>query len=495
MDLSQVVNNLNTILEELVELSKESNILEPKENFEEEIIRIAKLNPIKNHILCEKDEIIQNIYITSLMSIFSQETNETIRKQQLLMIGRIISSFKPDFNFKEYIAKSLKVDKKFWDKFIELMGDGVAVNFAVDVLIISQLTKERTSEKLFFSIADILQFLKLDVSMIKKSVIIAKSILMQDFNTMLEVIKPDDGVEYNFFLGYFLDAHYTHVVSNIFASKNVTGKLLVVNAKINNIEEIIDMDEFAAEEIKFLRCEFLHIRGIRSLSKNIEFDECVFHSNLFNVTEETNFMDRINDMIMDIAMDRCHKEYEEDYPFFCGCNVRFIKSKFINCKVSKNLLYVENGYIEDCTFVECEGKDLPRTYLIHIKTGDVRGTTFKKCNVQTKTSLDYTFGGIVCIENGTMKKCTFEECESYGNSSYGTYAKYHMQILRTINSKVINCKFDRCCCSSCNSSNKTVTSYILGMTDSKEEANEFLECSSYHYRYSDIGSTYNIGEI
>ena len=70
-----------------------------------------------------------------------------------------------------------------------------------------------------------------------------------------------------------------------------------------------------------------------------------------------------------------------------------------------------------------------------------------------------------------------------------------MQIVKAINAKVENCRFNEGYCSSDDSYDKGVTSYILGLKNSIENNNEFNECSSYHYSYGSIGSSHNVGTV
>ncbi len=503
MDTNQFLEKLNAIVNEYSECLKtaEASRQSAQDNDNSDVYNetagIARLNPFKGHILCDKTEMIQNSYIAALIAIFSDETDSSVRTQQLLITGRIIASFKPDYNLRDYVTASLKINDRFWENFTEFMDKNLAFSFAVDALVIGKIHSEKVSRNVFVKIADILQMLNLSKNEIQHAALIAQSILKQDFKEFIKSVKPVNDINYSCFLGYFPDADFPYISGDILACKDVKGKILIANAILENSEEVLDIDKFAADEIKFFNCSFYNTRGIVSLNKKTEFEECVFERNLIN--EQSFEKDLKKDSLGFLwnAITYRGSSLEKGYVFLNIKNSNFIKSRISDCQVRKPLIDAEQVNFTDCVFENCKGIDFPHTYLLNLKLGDITRCKFENCQIETyKTDLPITTGGIVCVERGSVKESSFINCLSYGDSGYGSYAEYEMQILWVINSKVNNCSFTSCKCTSYYSTRRTVTSYILGMTNSNEKNNEFTECESYHYEYSDSrGSQHNIGNI
>lgn len=483
MELDHIVKVLNQLSEEVEKINSSKKIDTSYINYMK-IKQIANKYPIKGHVLCENDEFMRNQYMTALISLFLEGGSEDEQNKKLLLIGRILSSFKPEFDYEEYVTKKYKVNLDFWNSFFETIKDKVAVSFAVDALVLCQIEGTLEQRELWLRISEIFQVLKLDKKEIEKISQIAVSILKQDTNFFFQIVDDNKKINYNYFLGYFPKLSFDSISSNIVKAAKLKGKLLIVNAEVRNISKIINIDEFYADEIHFLSCEFINIRGIKSFNKHVIFESCIFNSNQFKISEKKGFWGRN------------YIECEKDYVFMAGEQIEIRKSKFINCKSSKYLINIKNAYIEDCTFSECLGIELPCTYLIAVSNCKITNTVFEKCSIKTSNdNRSHSVGGVVFVENGEVKNCLFNDCNAHGASSYGSYAKYTMQILRLVNATTIKCSFNNCSCTSEDSSNKIVDSYILAMTNSVSKDNKFVECSSYHYEYSKSRGSHNEGRM
>lgn len=484
MNIDEILGLLKQVSEEVDKLkakSEQSSIIIDQEK---KLLRLAKEYPITSHILRSSEETIRYDYIAVLISLFNTNYDEYLRLQRMLLVYRIIASFDDKINMSEYVAKSMKVDIKYWDDFMSTLDFQTAFYFAVDVLLLGMYDVKSSKIRKYEEISDVFQFLRLDRKIIEKVAKIAKSIMEQDFGLLLKQIEPLDKIDYSCFLKYFEDVPFTGVVNDIGSAKQMEGNVLIVNAKVSHVEDIINLDEFMANDICFSDCTFEFIRGIKSCNKSVIFEGCSFEENIINTTEHRSMFGG------------SYTECEENNVFIEGSNLKFVRSKFINCKVSKSLLNISNAELVQCEFVGCLGNELPCSYLIDLKKGKVDNCKFVNCKIETnKKNRGNTFGGILLIENCNVHECVFNNCKSYGNSGYGSYATYAMQILCAVNSKISECSFEQCYCSTCDSSKRTVTNYIIELRNSKEENNVFTDCQSYHYRYSDIGSSHNVGSL
>lgn len=459
MNIDEIVKLLNSISEEVLRLKDEKKIEESSKEIHEVLYRIAMRYPLRTHLLKQYDERIQKMYILSLMHFFDNSVSENLFWERRLLIYRIIAAVHTEFDIDEYVTQSMKIDLKFWDEFIEETDEATKISYIVDFLILLNLDTQNSKKDEYEKIGDVIQFFHISKEKLIHLVNISKTILQQDFGCFIELIDSDKDINYDSFLGYFEKNKYSSVITNIKDLWNATGEVLIANAYIGNEKEFLDFSSINATSVYFSKCTFSHIRGIVSESSMpITFEGCMFEGNLFNSIFDGNY-----------------SEFEKDYIFIRGQNLRFINTTLCDCKVSKNLIKVKDSVLNNCTVIGCEGVDMPCRYLLDLTSTNLEKCKFADCKMGTNR--DYrsdTFGGIVLVNGGSVKDCTFEKCESYGNSGCGPFA---MQVICACNAKISNCSFEQCYSSY--SYTKRERSCIIGLKNAKEENNEFNHCSSY----------------
>lgn len=487
MTIEKIVGLLNQVIMEVEQLKCESK---REITYEEDMkmVTLAKQYPIHGHILVSKSESLRNYYSTILMSLFHGGTNTYTTNIRMLYLYRIMAAYDLDINIKECITKSLKVDRKYLEHFFEVLDSESSICFAVDLLAMGMMGFNENQRKDYEAIVNILQLFNFDRHQIIEIVQIAKSIVEQDFLLLLKQMASLETINFKNFLGYYSNNKYTNITNVLNnKTKKMTGHLLIVNAQICDYEEYIELGEYAAEEIHFYHCSFNNIRGFRENTQPVTFENCRFENNYINSQVYMNFWGKGL---------KERKKFEDNYIFIQGNKMTFRNSEFTNIQTSRSVLDIADGNIENCKFICCRGVDLPCTYMFQIYTGKIMDSLFKECNMETNSNnRQSTEGGIVLLENGILENSRFEDCNSKGDSGYGSYAWYRMQIVRGIKSKINNCYFNECRCSSIDSSDKNVSSYILGLDKSVEENNEFVECFSYHYSFSKRSDSYNVGQI
>ena len=167
MDISQIISTLQTLSDEVAKLEQKPIQATPYDEVKE-LVKIANTYPFSNHILTEKSESIRMNYIATLLALIEDTADETVRTQQLLYIYRIIASYDPNINIRDYIIKSLKTDNDFWDDLIELFDYETSFIFAVDMLALGMLDTSDSNKNLYESLSSILQAFKFDKKTIKK---------------------------------------------------------------------------------------------------------------------------------------------------------------------------------------------------------------------------------------------------------------------------------------------------------------------------------------
>lgn len=483
MTLEQVVTLLKQVTDAVQSLENASNENTCSLDDDVQLIALAKKYPIRNHVLFRKTDATRKLYIGSLLAFTNNSADKELYKKQRLYLCRIVASYDIHMNFKDYVAQSMKLNMKQLVDLAEVLDLETRICFAVDLLVLNMLNVSGTGKSGYESMADILQFLKLDKVSIVKVVRIAKALVEQKFDQLLSLIEKSDNINYSNFLGYYVDNKYTSIVSSPVNIQNMHGSVLVVNLQISNYKEYFELSEYVAEKITFYNCSFTNIRGFKGNKQSVIFEHCKFENNHFESNERRGIWGSSNDN-------------EKDHVFIQGNNLLFKDVVFEHISTSKHILDAKDSAIENCRFINCKGVGLPCSFMFQINDGRVSNCIFENCAMETnRADRGSTSGGILSIINGVLEESNFENCTSKGESGYGRFAKFQMQIVRAINSKAEKNRFNNCCCSSDNSSDKDVTSYILGLKNSSDKDNEFIECSSYHYHYGDILSNHNAGQI
>ena len=201
MEIEQIANTLKELTKEIEKLKDQpEKVEETTVEQEQKIKSIAKAYPIKGHILTKSQEIVRNDYIAALLSVFAEDGDEKLRTQRKILIYRIIASFDKELDASEYTAKSMKIDAKFWDRFMEEMSFEEKNCFLVDAILLGMYDVSSKREK-YKIVSEVLQISGLIQEDIKNAAEIAYAIMRQDFHTFLNLVNKNLG--FSAFLGYF----------------------------------------------------------------------------------------------------------------------------------------------------------------------------------------------------------------------------------------------------------------------------------------------------
>lgn len=470
MEIEQIANTLKELTKEIEKLKNQpEKVEETTVEQEQKIKNIAKAYPIKGHILTKSQEIVRNDYIAALLSVFAEDGDEKLRTQRKILIYRIIASFDKELNASEYTAKSMKIDAKFWDRFMEEMSFEEKNCFLVDVILLGMYDVSSKREK-YKVVSGVLQISGLRQEFIKNVAEIAYAVMKQDFQAFVQLINKN--LDYNVFLGYFPKDRFRKIVDNFGKLKSESGKIVAANMIISE-SEIMNLDEYKAESIVFASCKFQSIRGIRSYHKKVVFENCVF---------EGNTIKRTNEYL---------EVYEKNYTLIIGENLNFYKTKFNNCKVTKNLLNISKSKLEECEILNCMGADLPCSNLLELVETDVEKCRFKNCDIKLVKQNNndderMIFGNLISIQSGNVKFSNFNDCKLEG----ATYSRgfrgmeYRISIIKAMKSKVNNNHFEKCrCCTYSENYVVKLQSYMIELHNSSEEINSFINCEVHNYEF------------
>lgn len=484
--LNELIEKTESMLEMLKKAS-ESTEGQNDSDVLNDVSMVAKNHAFRSHILEKADESIRKLYLTALTALFINEENKKARNACFLHLGRVISSTGKGIDFEKYTIGCVRMGKSFWNDFSDMIKGDLAVCFIVDaILILSYRIQEDKKSDGVELLANMIQILDLPQALTEKAVKMSRLVMKQDQDGFFELMETDDGIPYNAIYGYFEKKTYDWVASKIEDGKDKKGQILFVNLTLQNLTENLDIDTFLADKITFMNCSFSGIKGIVSENKEVRFCSCIFENNAIPEApvEPFSFFLRSSES----------KQYDKSYIFVKIHMGEFDRCTFRDCRATKSMIDMDGGKIVNCTFEGCTGIQMPCTYLLQLSGVHLENNKFDNCSIETATE-GTASGGLVWLENGKMKDCKFTECESHGVSSYGRFSHYNMQIVRLISSSIEKCGFQSCSCTSKNSSDKDVNSFILGYTDSSVRDVEFDGCSSYHYHFSDSQGNHMQGEI
>lgn len=476
MELAQIVTLLNQVTDAVQEIEKKSTQT-INNDIDERNILLAKQYPIKGHYLVDKTETVRKQYIGFLLAFCNGIFDQDCKQRKQYYICRIIASYDKNVNLKNYITQSLRVDMKAIYDLVEVLDSEATVYFAVDLLVLFMMDANKIGKKEYEAISNILEFLQMSKKSVKKVAQIAKSIVEQDFDQLVENRNVEESINYDYFWGYFSDTEHTTVVHSIINAELLTGNVLVENATISNHQEYLEFSEYQAKCITFRNCNFENIKGIKGYKEKVFFDNCKFENNYFD-ENELNKHRRA-------SFGNLYTECENNYVFIQGNRISMKNCIFSSIRVSKSVLDIVNGEIQDCKFIDCKGKELPCSYLFQLDNVKLTNSVFNNCIMTTNHSKrSHTTGAILSIKKGFMGNCIFDNCEARGETIYGRYAIYNMQIIRAISTRLENNTFNKCKCLTGDTTYggviKTVENYIVGMKNSIERGNKFKECSTEH---------------
>lgn len=479
--ISELAKSIKEIYEDVLILQ---NSMEKKgdEIDYQRINIIASKNPLKNHYISKLDEYTQKIYLTYLANIINITKNQKTKYSQIQFFSRLISSIdNKSFDTKEILITSL-TNKMDLLEFVKCISDKLLDIFIVDSLILTYINSDAESEVLEY-VSEIISLFNIKVEKFKELLKLVKAILIKDDDGIVSHSKVSD---LNLFLCYMKNPYNGVIVYSLEdAIKEESEEITILNTKIKNVKEVIDLDKFVANKIVFRNCIIEDINGIESQNKIVEIHNTIFKNIHSPIKINSGFMGTT------------YKEFQRNFGLLDIQNCYIDNCIFENCSVSKELIKIKKGSIFNSQIIECKGIDVnSETFLIDTSYTEIKNLIIKNCKIETNNnSRNRTSLGIISILYGRIDNCKIHNCTAKAISSYGKYAEYRSYIIKAENSKVNSCTFEQCDCIQGDTYKATIHNYIIGLLDSSNSNCKFVECCSYNYRYGDRGSNTHVGNI
>lgn len=262
LEIKEITNRLSIINNELESLKTKDKEIN-KIDFEK-IKSVAKAYTIKGHPIEKTDEYTQKIYFIMLTSIVQLSRDDVIEKIRFLQ--RIIFGSNLNISIEEISKEALQISDKFIDEICtSLNNNELSINFAVDVMVVSNLCGKCSDEVMEY-ISGLFEVIRISREEIKFIMKISKAILMQD-EMLYEDILIDPIIHYD--LSVF--KMYTEKISKerykVYVLENSLQKI-VVKAK-NQVKYECNLQELTKDKIDIV-LENLIINVNSSI--NLEFD-------------------------------------------------------------------------------------------------------------------------------------------------------------------------------------------------------------------------------
>lgn len=415
---------MSKIIEQLLTESI-NNLISAKKNIEAENNKLnqnsinyslinskAKKRPICDHNLKNYDEYTQKIYLEFLAYFASLDDNGLVEKY--IFIQRLINGVNCSLDLESIIlmCKTIKLND-FEELFKSQICNDLIDEFIVDILIITNLvgTASKTCMECITTIASVLG---LPIAKFKCLANLAKAILNKNDDDIYQCYD----VDLNKFLCYFSIVPNARIFNDIQKIDTQSlNEIMIIGICFERIYISIDKDTLViddkeiplndVEKITFRNCTFIETRSINNRYSDIllHFDKCIFEGCFdYNKQFHSSWFEAINTTISDSKFTNIITNTEY-YSIISISNSRIINTCFNDCSASTR----KTSY----------------TFIVKANESEIIDSSFEKCFTDCN-NLDYgsyasAYSTIVNVTNGTIKKCSFNDC----NTSSHTGSKSH----------------------------------------------------------------------
>lgn len=389
--IEKEIKNLSDKVKTTIDLDSKQ-----KKIFENKIESIAKRYPIKNHPISKADEYIARLYLTLLLSI-DQVIENTIEDSTKLYICRLIEGLSINLDINDLIKSSMKLDYKLIDEFtISLSKTDLNINFAVDSIIILNLSCSKSKEKINY-IANLYELIKVKENQIEDIVELSNLICNKDKESYKKFCCKELNINLENFLFYIME-----FIDGVLCNNS---ELIYV---INDANQIINKKFITSKKVILENLNIEDISNIPSIEKcnYIKFKDCTFK----NISNSIEFKENNN-----IIIENCKFKKFEDRALYCSENEN---------------IEIYNTYFESCKH-ECKDKGGygyqasaygGAIYSYDMKTFKIENSKFEDCNTYhyEKGKADGAAAYLSKIDKIYLNNLEFKECMNY-SWKYGSY--------------------------------------------------------------------------
>ena len=382
----------------------------------------ANRYPFVNETLAEKDEYTKSLYFRLLCTLirYTCEPNE----MQVLYIERLIAGCKAEQKYRDYMRMALELEIKDVEEFVSALKETeLKYYFCIDGSILLMLSD--SDDKNYELLAEIVEIFGITRQEVQYLALASRAIVAQNSTMFEETLAQSPESMFSLSLFPYIADFHTGLVENTdqkvylysFSKAKVDlsnyqhlkpNKLVIENIILDHKDKMLQFQGY--HEIVLRRCSVnlselkLHFENV----SNVVLDHCVFDGGAkeketleaiqFNTCTDVKITDCVfKNFSSQTIVKNDVVNFSVESSNFEKCIYKYNHSTY-NWDSSKCMIYSNNNfqnaiiYFENCTFVNCGGKN------------DSYGcATSFICNCKSK-----------------LKNCQFIECWHY-HCSYGMY--------------------------------------------------------------------------
>lgn len=394
-EMQKEIKNISSALEELSKdiMDFEKKDEKPAEDVFKKIKVDARRNPILEHPLSTKDDVIKTHYMTLLVSAIYSTNKKPL--DAWLLAQRIACGISLSQELSDISLDASSLTEKQIDEFTySIIENNLEEIFSFDLLLLFAVCDSSDSKMLEY-IATLISLVNCSKQKLDKLSVLAKIVVSQNSNEYLDFCLSENGIDLTQFFGYIKLFH---------------KGILACNQDLfycwYNKKEIFPNDLFKKlpDKIK---------------SKNVCIENTIFR----NITKEEAFF--IFDEVHDLQINNCSF-------------IEIAKSISIN---ETEIVHIKNSEFKKMT---------DRAFRIRkAKKIFVENDNFIECEFSTSSDYVKAYGGVFFLESIKQiefEKCNFESCFArHGESVYDVNGAA-VYFDGCENANFLSCKFKNCYC-------------------------------------------------
>jgi len=267
----------------------------------------------------------------------------------------------------------------------------MARTFALDSLMICFHMGADDAQLQF--LAGVYELLKIDKDFLTEAMQFVKVLDATYWDNLAEKSKVWNFLTAKDVATYIIDAY---PATSIEEAAQLNYKRVGISGITYTSKDVLNLDDWQADEILFINCKFENCGGIYSQNKSTKFIGCKFEGNLRH-NGGSNYKYRA---------------------FLQFTNAEFLNCFFMNFEDVIPMLNLSKGLIHLCAFKKCR-QHLYSSMLLSIRDSNVSETKFESCDSSLDTYYSCNKSGDSCMIyslNSMWSKSSFFSCQNFSHN-------------------------------------------------------------------------------
>lgn len=342
----------------------------------------AKSRPFEHHCIEQLEPEEARSYLLILAGLIALADDADKKKVQIRFLARIIAGYKKaDFQLRDIVNDGLLLEEKNVDELLEIKDESTKTCLLVDLLLMVYLDETLVDRQMDYAVGT-MAFIGIDKERTYAIGNAVKGILEQNDETVMAQAKYIDIVGMYCYMQKSPDGI---LVSDLNEARNIVTKKIIFTGINLEAASTIVLDEYGADVIEFLNCEFKNLQGLVCKKKRVILKKCTF----------------------------------------------------LDCEVEENMFILRNAEIMGCKFEGIKTYDTAEKHLFYLLDSHITETIFNNISIQHNSGCPY--GGILKAKNTVLKNVTFDGMITRSESNSGCRIVFYFD-----GGRLVNCSFKNC---------------------------------------------------